>query len=101
MSMLLRLAFTLDCISLIDLSKLSRWRQMKHARTENSHRVYGNTRMDNIWTFREVYNTAQKRKEKQDTYCLEALNREWTSSATFLRNQNGKRLLISSKYVSR
>ena len=34
-------------------------------------------------------------------YCLEALNKEWTSFGDFMRNQNGKRLLISSKDVSR
>ena len=56
---------------------------MKHACGENPRRVYGNTRMDNIWAFREVYDTARKIKEKQDAYCEKALNNEWTSLGDF------------------
>ncbi|EKM54380.1 uncharacterized protein PHACADRAFT_123385 [Phanerochaete carnosa HHB-10118-sp] len=46
-----------------------RWRQMKHACGENPSRVYGNTRMDNIWAFREAYNKAREIKVAQDSYC--------------------------------
>ena len=56
---------------------------MKHACGENPRRVYGNTRMDNIWAFREVYDTARKIKEKQDAYCLGALNKGWNSFGNF------------------
>ncbi|KLO16031.1 composite domain of metallo-dependent hydrolase [Schizopora paradoxa] len=46
-----------------------KWRQMKHACGENPSRVYGNTRMDNIWSFRTAYDTARQLKEKQDALC--------------------------------
>lgn len=77
-SMLLEPPFSLNRSSAIDLSAPPRWRQMKHACGENPRRVYGNTRMDNIWAFREVYDTARQIKEKQDAYCERALNNEWS-----------------------
>ncbi|KIP04854.1 hypothetical protein PHLGIDRAFT_129239 [Phlebiopsis gigantea 11061_1 CR5-6] len=52
-----------------DVDGPMRWRQMKHACGENPSRVYGNTRMDNIWAFREAYNKAREIKNAQDTYC--------------------------------
>ena len=36
-----------------------------------------------ICAFREVYNTARKIKEKQDAYCLEALDEGWNSFGDF------------------
>lgn len=56
-----------------------RWRQMKHACGENPSRVYGNTRMDNIWSFRLAYDTARTIRDSQDAYCSSALAGDWSS----------------------
>ncbi|KAJ1304895.1 hypothetical protein OPQ81_006029 [Rhizoctonia solani] len=49
-----------------------RWRHMKHACGENPARVYKQTRMDNMWEFRKVYNSAHEIKQKQDEFCQRA-----------------------------
>ncbi|TDL21725.1 carbohydrate esterase family 9 protein [Rickenella mellea] len=67
----------------IDLSLPPRWRQMKHACGENPSRVYGSTRMDTVWAFRQGYNKARLIKESQDAYCEKALNNEWTGLGEF------------------
>lgn len=54
-----------------------RWRYMKHACGENPSRVYGQTRMDTVWAFREAYNKARQIKQAQDAYCSRALNGQW------------------------
>jgi hypothetical protein len=54
-----------------------RWRHMKHACGENPSRVYGNTRMDNIWSMRAGYEKARQIKKKQDDYCDAALQGQW------------------------
>ncbi|KAF9501563.1 carbohydrate esterase family 9 protein [Pleurotus eryngii] len=59
------------------------WRHMKHACGENPSRVYGVTRMDTIWAFRESYNKAQGIKEKQDAYCARASKNEWAGLGDF------------------
>ncbi|KAI5114720.1 hypothetical protein M0805_001359, partial [Coniferiporia weirii] len=82
-SKLLEPPFTLNSSSTIDWSLPPRWRQMKHACGENPRGVYGNTRMDNIWAFREVYDKARQIKEKQDSYCEKALASEWTGLGSF------------------
>ncbi|KAK7470198.1 hypothetical protein VKT23_001636 [Stygiomarasmius scandens] len=64
-----------------------RWRQLKQACGENPSRVYSQTRMDNIWSFRKAYSTAQSIKQSQDDFCSSALSNSWSSiggsSATF------------------
>ncbi|KAH7888764.1 composite domain of metallo-dependent hydrolase [Phlebopus sp. FC_14] len=60
-----------------------RWRQMKHACGENPSRVYGNTRMDTFWAFRQAYDTARQIKESQDNYCLKAMAGEWNGLGDF------------------
>ncbi|KAI5118175.1 hypothetical protein M0805_008416 [Coniferiporia weirii] len=82
-SKLLEPPFTLNSSDTIDLSLPPRWRQMKHACGENPRRVYGNTRMDNIWAFREVYDKACQIKEKQDAYCEKALDGDWAGLGAF------------------
>ncbi|THH04772.1 hypothetical protein EW145_g5277 [Phellinidium pouzarii] len=82
-SMLLEPPFTLNSSDSIDLSLPPRWRQMKHACGENPRRVYGNSRMDNIWAFREVYDKARQIKEKQDAFCEKALDGEWSGLGAF------------------
>ncbi|KAI0074160.1 carbohydrate esterase family 9 protein [Panus rudis PR-1116 ss-1] len=56
-----------------------RWRQMKHACGENPSGVYGFTRMDTIWGFREAYNKAREIKASQDQYCQNVLNGDWST----------------------
>ncbi|PCH43667.1 hypothetical protein WOLCODRAFT_153717 [Wolfiporia cocos MD-104 SS10] len=58
-----------------------RWRQMKHACGENPSRVYGFSRMDTIWSFREAYNKARQLKVSQDQYCARAFAGEWDALA--------------------
>ncbi|KAH8116643.1 composite domain of metallo-dependent hydrolase [Phellopilus nigrolimitatus] len=82
-SKLLEPPFTLNRSEVIDWSMPPRWRQMKHACGENPRRVYGNTRMDNIWAFREVYDKARQIKEKQDAYCSKVLSDEWAGLGAF------------------
>ncbi|KAF9227423.1 carbohydrate esterase family 9 protein [Gyrodon lividus] len=67
----------------VDPSLPPRWRQMKHACGENPNRVYGNTRMDTFWAFRQAYDTARQIKESQDAYCSRALGGEWDDLANF------------------
>ncbi|KAL1686090.1 hypothetical protein GGG16DRAFT_118255 [Schizophyllum commune] len=54
-----------------------RWRHIKHACGENPSRVYGQTRMDTFWQFREAYETARKIKVAQDEYCEAASTGRW------------------------
>ncbi|KAL5523424.1 hypothetical protein ACEPAG_7597 [Sanghuangporus baumii] len=82
-SRLLEAPFTLNSSDSIDWSLPPRWRQMKHACGENPRRVYGNTRMDNIWAFREIYDKARQRKEKQDEYCTKVLSDNWEGLGAF------------------
>ncbi|KAG5220249.1 carbohydrate esterase family protein [Salix suchowensis] len=56
------------------------WRHMKPCCIG---RVYGVTRMDTIWAFRESYNKAQGIKEKQDAYCARASKNEWAGLGDF------------------
>ncbi|KAJ7650701.1 carbohydrate esterase family 9 protein [Roridomyces roridus] len=65
-----------------DPSLPPRWRHMKHACGENP-RWYGNTRMDTIYAFREAYNTANQIKQKQDTFCNNALSGQWEGLGEF------------------
>ncbi|KAH7928042.1 hypothetical protein BV22DRAFT_1083961 [Leucogyrophana mollusca] len=81
-SMLLEPPFTING-SVVDPSLPPRWRQMKQACGENPSRVYGNTRMDNIWAFRQAYDTARKIKESQDNYCSKALAGQWNELGDF------------------
>ncbi|THH28656.1 hypothetical protein EUX98_g5538 [Antrodiella citrinella] len=62
--------------SFLELTENPPWRQMKHACGENPSRVYGQTRMDTIWQFREAYNKAREIKHEQDQYCARVLNGE-------------------------
>ncbi|EJD04405.1 composite domain of metallo-dependent hydrolase [Fomitiporia mediterranea MF3/22] len=82
-SMLLEPPFTLNSTDMIDMSSPPRWRQMKHACGENPRRVYGNSRMDNIWAFREIYDKARQIKEQQDAYCSKALSNDWDDLGSF------------------
>ncbi|KAI9569587.1 composite domain of metallo-dependent hydrolase [Boletus coccyginus] len=75
-SMLLEPPYTINDTR-VDPTLPPRWRQMKHACGENPSRVYGNSRMDTFWAFREAYDTARKIKESQDAYCTKALAGEW------------------------
>ncbi|TFY65178.1 hypothetical protein EVJ58_g2131 [Rhodofomes roseus] len=75
-SMLLEPPYQINS-SFPDHSGPLRWRQMKHACGENPSRVYGNTRMDTIWAFRDAYNTARKIRESQDAYCADAFAGNW------------------------
>ncbi|KAF9053390.1 hypothetical protein BJ165DRAFT_1447326 [Panaeolus papilionaceus] len=53
------------------------WRHMKHACGENPMRVYSQTRMDNIWGFRDAYNQAKIIKEKQEAFCAKVDSGSW------------------------
>ncbi|KZT72052.1 carbohydrate esterase family 9 protein [Daedalea quercina L-15889] len=75
-SMLLEPPYQINA-SFPDQTDRPRWRQMKHACGENPSRVYGNTRMDTIWAFRQAYDTARKIKESQDAYCVDADAGNW------------------------
>ncbi|OCH88859.1 carbohydrate esterase family 9 protein [Obba rivulosa] len=75
-SMLLEPPFQINT-SFLETSGRPRWRQMKHACGENPSRVYGYTRMDTIWAFREAYDKARQTKEAQDDYCAKALDGKW------------------------
>ncbi|KAH9176442.1 carbohydrate esterase family 9 protein [Lactarius sanguifluus] len=59
------------------------WRQMKHACGENPSRVYGDTRMDTFWAFRQAYDKARQILEKQDAYCSAAVAGQWTGLGEF------------------
>ncbi|KIJ61332.1 hypothetical protein HYDPIDRAFT_96756, partial [Hydnomerulius pinastri MD-312] len=81
-SMLLEAPYTINGTH-VDPSLPPRWRQMKHACGENPSRVYGNTRMDTFWAFRQAYDTARQIKESQDVYCSKALASEWSGLGDF------------------
>ncbi|TRM69894.1 hypothetical protein BD626DRAFT_422385 [Schizophyllum amplum] len=81
-SMLLEPPFGLNG-SDVDSSLPPRWRQMKHACGENPSRVYGGTRMDTIWAFRQGYETARKIKQSQDQYCDKATAGQWNGIGEF------------------
>ncbi|KAH9935457.1 composite domain of metallo-dependent hydrolase [Fomitopsis serialis] len=66
-----------------DPSVSLRWRQMKHACGENPSRVYGFTRMDTTWSFRQAYEKARQIKVSQDEYCAKATAGEWTGLGAF------------------
>ncbi|TFY65180.1 hypothetical protein EVJ58_g2133 [Rhodofomes roseus] len=66
-----------------DPSLSLRWRQMKHACGENPSRVYGFTRMDTTWSFRQAYETARKIMVSQDEYCAKATSGEWSGLGAF------------------
>ncbi|KAN0129749.1 carbohydrate esterase family 9 protein [Lactarius tabidus] len=59
------------------------WRQMKHACGENPSRVYGDTRMDTFWAFRQAYDKARQILERQDAYCSAAVAGQWTGLGEF------------------
>jgi hypothetical protein len=46
-------------------------------------RVYGDTRMDTNWAFRQAYDKARQIKGKQDAYCTAALAGQWTGLGEF------------------
>lgn len=82
-SKLLEPPFTLNDSDSIDWTIPPRWRHMKHACGENPSGVYGNTRMDNMWAFREIYDKARQVKEEQDAYCEKALEGNWKGLRSF------------------
>ncbi len=45
--------------------------------------VYGFTRMDTQWAFRQAYDAARKIKERQDVYCAEARKGRWHKLGEF------------------
>jgi len=59
------------------------WRYMKHACGENPSRVYGDTRMDTSWAFRQAYDKARQIKEKQDAFCSAAVAGKWAGLDEF------------------
>ncbi|KAI1784439.1 composite domain of metallo-dependent hydrolase [Ganoderma leucocontextum] len=63
--------------SVYDPHNYFRYRQMKHACGENPDRIYGNTRMDTAWAFREAYEHARKIKDAQDNFCVKATKGDW------------------------
>ncbi|KAF5371159.1 hypothetical protein D9758_004121 [Tetrapyrgos nigripes] len=60
-----------------------RWRQLKQACGENPRQQNENTRMDNIWDFRQGYETARKIKVQQDQYCQKATAGQWQGLGDF------------------
>ncbi|KAH9930391.1 carbohydrate esterase family 9 protein [Amylocystis lapponica] len=75
-SMLLEPPYQINS-SFPQLEERPRWRQMKHACGENPSSVYGFTRMDTVWAFREAYNKARQIKESQDLYCANVEAGRW------------------------
>lgn len=57
--------------------------EIRHACGENPRGVYGNSRMDNIWAFREIYDKARKIKEEQDLFCEKTENGHWAGLGEF------------------
>lgn len=45
----------------------------------NDHldRIYGNTRMDTVWAFRDAYEHARKIRNAQDDFCAKATRGDW------------------------
>lgn len=39
--------------------------------------------MDNIWSFREIYDKARQIKESQDSFCARALEDDWDGLGAF------------------
>ncbi|EIW82936.1 carbohydrate esterase family 9 protein [Coniophora puteana RWD-64-598 SS2] len=74
-SMLLEPPFNINT-SFPDTGARPRWRHLKQACGENPSGVYSNTRMDNVWAFRQAYNEARKVKESQDAFCSKLLQGE-------------------------
>ncbi|KAJ6607174.1 hypothetical protein B0H10DRAFT_2073018 [Mycena sp. CBHHK59/15] len=60
-----------------------KYRHMKHACGENPDRVYGQTRMDGAWNFRNAYNEALKIKNAQDSFCAAAERGAWDGKTEF------------------
>jgi hypothetical protein len=50
---------------------------------ENPDRVYGQTRMDAAWNFRNAYNEARKIRDAQDAFCASARAGTWDGSSAF------------------
>ncbi|KZV62706.1 carbohydrate esterase family 9 protein, partial [Peniophora sp. CONT] len=67
----------------IDYYTAPRWRLMKQACGENPSRVYGVTRMDTFWAFRQAYDKARQLKESQDAYCAKASQNQWKDLGDF------------------
>lgn len=81
-SMLLEPPYTINNTQ-VDPTLRPRWRQMKHACGENPSRVYGNTRLDTLWAFRQAYDEARNFKEKQDDYCAKVFTGRWDGLGDF------------------
>lgn len=81
-SMLLEPPYTINDTQ-VDPTLPPRWRQMKHACGENPGLIYGNTRMDTFWAFRQAYDEARKFKEKQDDYCAKVFTGRWDGLGDF------------------
>ncbi|KAI8995511.1 carbohydrate esterase family 9 protein [Trametes punicea] len=71
--------------SLYDPMVSFRYRQMKHACGENpdTDRIYGFTRMDTAWSFRQAYEKARQIKQAQDEFCARAVQGEWAGLGEF------------------
>ncbi|KAI0030405.1 carbohydrate esterase family 9 protein [Vararia minispora EC-137] len=69
----------------VDYYAPPRWRLMKYAcaLTRAPGRVYGATRMDTFWAFRQAYGKARQLKEFQDAYCEKALKGQWKDLGAF------------------
>ncbi|KZT52272.1 carbohydrate esterase family 9 protein [Calocera cornea HHB12733] len=65
----------------VDPDAPPRWRHIKHACGENPARVYGQTRMDNVYRFRQAYTAAAALRDAQDSYCASALAGDWKQIA--------------------
>ncbi|KAH0827801.1 hypothetical protein J3R83DRAFT_3426 [Lanmaoa asiatica] len=81
-SMLLEPPYTINDTR-VDPTLPPRWRQMNLTYDLLVGRVYGNTRMDNFWAFRQAYDTAHKIKDSQDAYCRKASTGEWDGLGDF------------------
>ncbi|KAH9898533.1 carbohydrate esterase family 9 protein [Cubamyces lactineus] len=69
--------------TLYDPAVAFRYRQMKHACGENPDGIYGFTRMDTAWAFREAYEKARQIKQSQDEFCARAVQGEWLGLGEF------------------
>ncbi|KAI0670026.1 carbohydrate esterase family 9 protein [Trametes maxima] len=69
--------------SVYDPSVSLRYRQMKHACGENPDGIYGFTRMDTAWAFRQAYEKARQIKQSQDEFCAKAVNGQWAGLGEF------------------
>ncbi|KAJ7727167.1 hypothetical protein B0H14DRAFT_2640955 [Mycena olivaceomarginata] len=50
---------------------------------ENPDRLYGQTRMDTAWGFRQAYNEARKIRDAQDAFCAAAHAGTWDGRSAF------------------